>query len=309
MSKRVSILMPMRNAEGYIKASIESILNQTYADLEVIIIDDCSTDSSREIVESFSDSRIKLLKGEGQGISCALNLGLEVATGDYVCRCDADDLYPVNRLSSQVDWLLTHPELIAVSGKFTSIDENGRIVAEFKTGDEPCDITSELNSGVTRTHLGTFLMKTASMRMLGGFRSYFVTAEDIDMQLRLAEISAIGYLPENMYFYRIHNSSITHQQSSSRRIFYEKQAREFLKQRQNDGQDLLELGQPLDPPTGKDEPVDSSHQIMGYLIAESWRLHARKHKKEALLVSLKACFRSPFHWVAWKNIIMIMLKK
>jgi len=309
MSECVSILMPMRNAEEYIKEAIESVLNQTHTELEVIVIDDCSTDASREIVESILDKRIKLLQGEGQGISAALNLGLKAASGDYVCRCDADDLYPVERLNSQLSQLKKNPKLVAVAGKFTSIDEKGRTVAEFNTGNDSCDITGELNNGRTRTHLGTFLIKMDVIKLLGGFRPYFVTAEDIDLQLRLAEVGPVEYLAENMYFYRIHNSSITHVQSSVKRIFYEAQARAFSQQRQGGEQDLLQLGRPPTPPSGDSKATDSSSQIQGYLIAESWRLHTAKNKKAAIEVAFRLCRRAPFKLSVWKNLIMILLKK
>ncbi len=309
MSERVSVLMPMRNAEAYLKASINSILKQTYTHLELIIIDDCSTDSSRKIVESFSDSRIKLIQGEGKGISAALNLAIDKAQGKYICRCDADDLFPSDRLFTQVRWLEAHPDYIAIAGKFSSMDEKSNIIAEFQTGDDECDITPELLNGKTRTHLGTFLIKKAALVKSQGFREYFITAEDIDMQLRLAEYGLVGYLPQNMYFYRIHNSSITHLQHSNKRVFYEAQAREYLMQRQKDGKDQLQLGQPLSPPSGQDKPSNSSDQILGYLIGESWRLHTAKQKKEALLVAMRACTKYRFHWLAWKNIIIIILKK
>jgi len=304
----VSILMPMKNAEAYISETIQSLLNQSLPSFEIIVVNDGSDDDSELLVESFSDKRIKLIQGECKGISAALNLALSHAQGSYVCRCDADDLYPSDRLQVQIEWLETHPDCIAVAGKFSSMDEKSNVISAFNTGDDECDITPELLSGKTRTHLGAFLMRLSIVNQLQGFREYFVTAEDIDMQLRLAECGMVGYIPQNMYFYRLHNASITHVQSSSKRVFYEKIAREFLLQRLELGEDLLDKGMPPGPPVIDDKPSDSIEQIVGYMVGEAWRLHAKKQKKPALLMAFRACKKMPMDWQVWKTFFMIMVK-
>lgn len=305
----VSILMPMRNAETYIAESISSLLQQTYSNFELVIVNDGSSDKSQFIAESFFDSRIKVVMGEGKGISAALNIGLGIAQGKYICRCDADDLYPSERLKDQVEWLEDHSNHIAVSGKFSSIDEKSFIISEFNTGDEACDITQELLSGSTRTTLCSYLVRRDAIGNLNGYREYFITAEDIDMQLRLAEKGLVGYMPHNMYFYRIHNDSITHVQSANKRVFYEEIAREFLKQRLKTGQDDLQRGDAPVPPIIDSKPTDSVMQIIGYMVGESWRLHREKKKLAALSVSIRACIKKPFYWLVWRNIIMILIKR
>jgi len=305
----VSILMPMRNAEDYVEETIQSLLDQTFADFELIVVDDCSTDDSLSLVKSFSDKRIKILQGKAEGISAALNLALDSAQGQYVCRCDADDLYPAERLKLQVEWLDAHPNYIALSGKFSSMDEKSCVISEFKTGESSCNITEELLNGVTRTTLCAFLIRTSALVQLNGFRKYFVTAEDIDMQLRLAETGAVGYIPENMYFYRIHDSSITHVQSLNQRGFYESLAREFLGQRLQTGCDLLQKGAPPIPPRSDKKPTNSKEQIIGYMIGESWGLHTNKQKRKAIELGYRACAKAPFNWRVWKNIIMLVVRR
>jgi glycosyltransferase involved in cell wall biosynthesis len=309
MTIAVSILMPMRNAEAYIKETIQSLLNQSFSHFEIIIVNDGSNDASQALVESFVDDRIKIIQGKGQGISAALNLGLNHAQGKYVCRCDADDLYPPDRLKLQVDWLESHVNYIAVAGKFSSMDEKSRVIAEFNTGNEEADITPELLMGKTRTHLGAFLIKSSVLKELQGFREYFITAEDIDMQLRLAECGLVGYIPWNMYFYRIHNSSITHTQGTNARVFYEATAREFLKQRLKMGFDQLQKGDAPKPPLVSGKPTDSVDQVVGYMIGKSWQLHSDNKKYAALVISIRACLKKPFYWLVWKNIIMILIKR
>jgi len=304
----VSILMPMKNAEAYIQETLQSLLNQSFLNFEILVVNDGSNDNSQALAEGFADSRIKILQGGCEGISAALNMALEQAQGEYVCRCDADDLYPPERLMQQVNWLESHSDYIAVAGKFSSLDEKSRVIAEFNTGNKIEDITQELLQGDTRTHLGTFLIKLSVIKELKGFREYFVTAEDIDMQLRLAEQGNISYLPGNMYFYRIHNSSITHVQSSNKREFYEQTARDFLRQRRREGFDQLENGTPPDAPVMDNKPSDSKAQVVGYLLGESWRLHVNKNKSKAVDVAFRACMTMPLNWRVWKNIIMILVK-
>lgn len=301
--------MPMKNSEAFIQETIKSLLAQTFSYFELIIINDGSIDNSVNLVKSFSDSRIKIIKGHEKGISAALNIGLKYAVGDYICRCDSDDTYPLDRLKFQVDWLASNLDFIAISGKFCSMDEKSMVIAEFKSGELECDITTEILSGKTRTHLGTYLIKKEILDELGGYREYFITAEDIDMQLRLAQKGFIGYTPRNMYFYRIHKDSITHVQSSNKRVFYEEAARNFLKQRLITGHDDLERGKPPEPPLINSKPTDSTMQIIGYMIGESWRLHKNKRKLAALAVCIKACIKKPFYWLVWKNIIMILIKR
>jgi glycosyltransferase involved in cell wall biosynthesis len=308
MTISVSILMPMRNAQAYIQETVASILRQSFSSFEIIIVNDGSSDNCQALVEDFADSRINIIQGKCNGISSALNLALSKATGEYICRCDADDLFPVDRLLTQVKWLKENENYIAVAGQFNIIDEKSLVVADINAKADDGDITDELLWGKVRTHLGTFLIKNEVIRKLKGFREFFITAEDIDMQLRLAESGNIGFVTEKFYSYRIHSASITHEQSSNKREFYEQMAYEFLKQRLTGGIDQLDSGNPPLVALNGNKPRDSRKQIVGYLIGESWRLHANKQKNQALKISLRACMKKPFYWLVWKNILMILVK-
>lgn len=104
--KKVSILMPMYNSEKYVQEAIDSVLNQTYENFELIIVDDGSIDSSVEIVEKYNDPRIKLYKNiENKGLPYTRNKLLSLATGEYIALLDSDDIALPNRLQIQVDFL------------------------------------------------------------------------------------------------------------------------------------------------------------------------------------------------------------
>src|SRR5262249_30760912 len=121
----VSVLMPMHNAEPYVRAAVESVLSQQGVELELIIIDDHSKDRSGEVARCIQDPRIRILEGPGKGISAALNMAIDAARGDIVTRCDADDLYTEGRLSFQVGWLEEHTEFGAICGVFSSMTSDG----------------------------------------------------------------------------------------------------------------------------------------------------------------------------------------
>src|SRR6476659_1485290 len=115
----VSVIMPLKNAQPYVERAIRSVLSQQgLKDLELIVVDDHSTDGSGDVVRQIEDERVRLVTSPGDGIAAAINHGLQLAGGQYVARCDADDIYPPRRLEQQVRWLRDHPDLGAVCGSF-----------------------------------------------------------------------------------------------------------------------------------------------------------------------------------------------
>lgn len=124
---KISVIMPSYNKGEYIKLSIESILNQSMKDFELIIIDDCSSDDSIDIISSFSDKRIRFFKNEKNiGMAATRNKGVRLARGSYVALLDADDISSVYRLQHEADFLDDNPEIGIVYGECQEIDQYGR---------------------------------------------------------------------------------------------------------------------------------------------------------------------------------------
>ncbi len=304
----VSVIMPMKNAEVFVSEAIASVLKQSFGDFELIVVDDGSTDSSRKIAESFADNRVKVISGLQEGVANAFNLALKSAKGKYIVNCDADDLLPEDRLSWQVAWLEDNREYDAVCGTYTTMTPNGIVLSQFDCGENPQDISAELLSGQTRTSFCTFLTKKQTLIEMGGHRSYFITAYDIDLQLRMATGYKIWYEPINSYYYRLHNSSITHTQASNKRVFFEETAMMFASQRNAGNLDDLQKGSPPPPPDFDMKASSSKHQISGILISESWRLHREVEIIKAIKKGLLACAVMPFSYTNWRNILLLIYK-
>lgn len=130
---KVSVVMPVYNAEKYVKEAVESILNQTDGDLELLIIDDCGVDSSMEIVRGIKDDRIRIIQNrQNRGISYSRNQGLEHAQGKYIALMDDDDVAPLDRLETECRFLDEHADIDVVGGGALWIDEEGKIISYLR---------------------------------------------------------------------------------------------------------------------------------------------------------------------------------
>lgn len=125
---KITMLMPAYNAEKYIRKAIISVLNQEFIDFELLIINDGSTDTTKQIIESFSDPRIRLINQANQGIAAALNIGLLNAKSDIVARFDADDICMPERLSLQYQFLSINADYVIVGSNADYIDMHDEFV-------------------------------------------------------------------------------------------------------------------------------------------------------------------------------------
>lgn len=131
MSK-ISVIMPVYNAERYLKKTIDSLLNQTYGDFEIVAVDDCSIDKSYEILKSIKDSRLKVYRNKkNQGIAYTRNYALACADSEYIAIMDDDDLAPDYRFKVSVDFLEQNPDIDIVAGNTCIIDEEDNVTGIF----------------------------------------------------------------------------------------------------------------------------------------------------------------------------------
>ncbi len=304
----VSVIVPMYNAEPYISATLTSILEERDIPLEVVVVHDCCTDASLDRVRAINDLRVRVVDGPCRGAADAMNAGLAAACGEIIMRCDADDLYTPQRIARQVLWLSEHPEFEAVCGNYSTIDPKGRLITNFKCGEEVKEITEELRSGITRTHFGTYAVRSEVLRAVGGSRQFLNTAEDIDLQLRIGESCRVCYVPEMQHRYRLHATSLTHKQSNVEREFFESLAREFQRQRQTQGSDDLQRGCPPTLPKAGTKAMKSVEHIQGLLIGTAWDEHQAGHKQRALALGIRSVISQPSNIGVWRSLLALAVK-
>jgi len=206
-----SVLMPVYNAERYLEQAIESILNQSFRNFELLILNDGSTDGSEAIIDAYvaKDDRCKKLSWPNQGIIATLNKGLKEAIGEIIFRMDADDVCRPDRFEKQWNYLKKNPDCVAVGSKVLLIDSEGLPICEFIELEQHDKIDSEnlKGHGSVITH-PTVAMRKSSLMAIGGYRHEYPHAEDLDLFLRLAEEGKLANLPEVLLEYRQHASSI-----------------------------------------------------------------------------------------------------
>lgn len=215
---KISVLMGVYNAEEDLKSSIESILNQTYEDFELIIINDGSTDSSREIIEAYAqkDARIHLVNQENMGLTKALNKGIAVSRGKYIARQDADDVSYPHRLKKQID-LMESNEAIVLSG--SNCDD---LYADGSTGEWGAYAPDELQKVVflkTPFAHSTIMMRADICKELGGYDENFKTSQDMELWMRFAKKGMLAMIEEPLIQRKIVAGSIS--QKRRWRQFYD----------------------------------------------------------------------------------------
>lgn len=205
----VSVVIPNYNYAKFISETIESVLAQTYANLEVIVVDDESADDSLEVLKKF-DGRITVIAQKNQGVSRARNNGAAKASGEFIAFLDADDVWMPTKIERQMQRFTEDGELGMVHCSMTYIDPAGNVCGENREGMEG-DVSSELlkfDRGVVVGVGSTSLMPKKVFDELGGFDHRLSTAADWDLSYRLASEYKIGFVDEPLVLYRVHSSNM-----------------------------------------------------------------------------------------------------
>ncbi len=225
----ISVLMPVYNGEKYVKETIDSVLNQTYTDFEFIIVNDGSTDKTREIIEGYTDQRIKLYNlDKNRGVGFASNFAVNKAQGKYIARVDSDDIYHPDRLLLQKKFLDDNPD-IALVKTFVEYfgDEDVKETERYntiKTISErdknncvtPEDISRELFWCCCIPHT-TIMVRTEVMKKFG--YEDLRCCEDYNLFYKMnIEGYKMGTVAEHLARQRVSNSSIT---ATNMRLMYE----------------------------------------------------------------------------------------
>jgi len=211
---RVSVVVPCYNSERYIAQTLASILSQTHQNVEVIVVDDGSTDATPAIVEGLEDERVTYLLKENSGVSEARNLGLSHAGGGFVAFVDSDDLLPPDFFELRVGFLDAHPGFEGCCGAVTLIDEDGEsLPGEFRGAEDVEDVL--LFRPSTFTCPSNYLFRTAFLRRWGArFNSRLSSTADRYFLLDVLKHGKIGYVHRGgALIYRYCSGSMSHEVS------------------------------------------------------------------------------------------------
>jgi glycosyltransferase involved in cell wall biosynthesis len=210
-SPRLSVVMPVYNAERYLAQAIESILHQTFRDFEFIIFDDGSQDSSLRILEQYAniDMRIQLFAKSHKGYVSWLNEGIVTARGEFLARMDADDISLPQRFTRQVEYLFKHPACVVVGCGTLMIDSDGDPICEHRPDPDHATLFANLVKGGHGiiAHPTSMMRRTAIVNA-GGYKEEYEPIEDFDLWFRLAECGELANIPEPLFKYRQHRGSI-----------------------------------------------------------------------------------------------------
>ncbi len=213
----ISVVMSVYNGERYLSLAITSILKQTFKDFEFIIVDDGSTDRSLKIIRKYekTDSRIRVLVQDNQGLAAALNNGIAMARGKYIARMDDDDISLPNRLDLQYSFMESHLDVLASSGLAVIINKWGDEYEEWRTEENSSKIDSRhIDEGCTSLcHPASIIRKTA-WEAVGGYSPDIRYAQDLDFWLKIGELGSLANISEPLILYRLHSNSAsgTHRQ-------------------------------------------------------------------------------------------------
>lgn len=206
----VSIIMSVYNGADYVRECMESLLGQTWRELEIVVVDDASTDATAEILQELAtqNGRVRFLRNTTNcGLSASLNTALAQASGEYIARMDADDVSVANRIELQMQYLLANPKVEVVGTNYESFTESSRESWPGKIHH------GGIRGGGPPLVHGTILARKSLFDRLGGYNVKYTVTEDHDLMLRwyVAGVE-MHNLHDVLYRRRLHNSNVSNSQ-------------------------------------------------------------------------------------------------
>jgi|GEM_PF-1165381 len=310
---KVSILMTTFNVAPYVDQAIQSILNQTHTNWELLVADDCSTDETYDVLKSYQDPRIKVSRNK-QNLHYlrTRNQLVDQVEGEYITLLDSDDWCTPNRLQRQLQEFTDNPDLGMCGSLVQFVNQDGSPL--HKTDSKPLtynEIKSNINQRSTFTG-STIMVKTEVWKELGGYRDFFngIGYEDYDFTSRLVERYQAINIPEALYVYRQYPESTSKRDVSYNpfKLHGEELVKHFIQQREQQGEDSLSAG---DIPAiigfivNCNRPfVDDPSRIYRQYM---WSYLDRSMNGLAFNSILKALSIKPLTWVNWRTLGLLIL--
>jgi glycosyltransferase involved in cell wall biosynthesis len=303
--------MSVYNNQRYLREAVDSILNQTFTDFEFLIIDDGSTDRSADIIRSYTDPRIRFIQNEKNiGLTRSLNKGLKLAIGEYIARMDADDISLPERLKKQVWFLNQHQNVGVVGGLRLEVDTNGEEIRLVRLPTDNDEIKQKLFHLNCICH-STSMFRKQCVERVGGYREKFVTSQDYDLWLRIAEEFDVSNLKEPLCKYRIRPDSVTNSKKMQQE-YYHHLASTLAIQRHLFGQDKLGYHPPGERFVLLRQELSKSYIARRRIISNKYLIWCQKYpvkgwqprdRRTALKYLLKSVINNPLNLDAWYYIL------
>jgi len=206
----VSAVMAVYNERPYLEEAVQSILDQTFEDFEFIIINDGSTDGSKEVLERFADrdKRLRLVHQENEGLIASLNRGLYMARGQYIARMDGDDISHPERFERQLSFLNKNLDVGILGTRAEIIDEGGNARRQWRLPTHPDAIAWQSLFNYRLCH-PTIMARRSVLEDLGGYAEWPTHAEDYELWSRAVLKTRLANLPETLHKHRVHGDAIT----------------------------------------------------------------------------------------------------
>jgi glycosyltransferase involved in cell wall biosynthesis len=204
----VSVILPAKNAQAFIRKAIESILNQSFKDFELIIMNDGSTDKTKNIIKSYKDDRIVYLENKKSlGISACLNQMIKQAKAELIARMDTDDISHQDRLFRQIEFMKIHRDVDVCGTYFYLKTDKGKKKLIYPKSD--ADIKANLIFRNPLAHPSVIMRKKIFLKKENYYNEDFETTQDYELWCRLKNICNFSNLPQFLLTYRVHKGSVS----------------------------------------------------------------------------------------------------
>jgi glycosyltransferase involved in cell wall biosynthesis len=203
----VSVVVPAFNAARTIETTLRSVLQQTMNELELIVVDDGSTDATAEIVQSVEDERLRLIQQPNAGHASARNAGVMAALGRHVAVVDADDIWLPHKLERQLAVFGANPAVHALHGSAVFVDDSLRPLFVAPSPDGKNDLLDVLCFRGLAAMMVTLIIDRALLQQVGGFDPSLIILQDWELAIRLARLGELYSMSEPLVLYRLHASN------------------------------------------------------------------------------------------------------
>lgn len=297
----ISVLLSVYNAERFVCEAVESVLGQSFADFEFLILDDGSTDHSLEILRDYErrDQRVRVATRPNRGVPRSLNELLAQAKGDLIARIDADDVALPDRFRIQMEALRADPALVCVGGAFQLIDADGRELTILKPPTSDTEIQRQALAGHGSICHSAAMIRRSALEQVGGYCEDFTTAQDLDLWLRLGEIGKLANVPEVVLRFRLHDASISETKGLEQRKFARMACERAWQRRGIAG--IFEAGEPW-------RPGPDSASKRKFALQYGWWAFTSGQRRTALRYGMRAIEAGPLSAEAWKLLLCAALK-